>query len=257
MKINSRIISKVLSFAIVFSMMFNTVYANEFIKSTKIPDIMQPNTVIEYISDHEYVVVKQGEDIKLRATNKNLIFKKENIDVDDLKVEEELIARIFKEATQLPAYVIETPQPVKGMVVVYDAEGYIREIRGSGYNPQPQGSRKPIGTYTFGNHNNKITITDSYVLGVGRITTFSDEIGDHDNTLKKGDVATKGEIDNPRWGTNIGVRNTDNDIKHEMVKNDNGDLPDAVLDVWKDGVEFFGLKWNKYLSFNGRYYYEY
>ncbi|WP_156037935.1 hypothetical protein [Brevibacillus laterosporus] len=59
------------------------------------------------------------------------------------------------------------------------------------------------------------------------------------------------------YSTTINARNTENDKAATVTKRDNGALPDAVLDIWKTGVEDFGLKWDKNLSFKGRYYYEF
>ncbi|KZE66701.1 hypothetical protein AV545_03505 [Paenibacillus jamilae] len=58
-------------------------------------------------------------------------------------------------------------------------------------------------------------------------------------------------------GTIIRVRNTDNDIVATFNKADNGSLPDAVIDIWKTGVEDLGLTWHSYTSFSARYSYNF
>lgn len=95
---------------------------------------------------------------------------------------------------------------------------------------------------------NKIVITDSSVKGTGDFTVFTDKIGDHDNTLKKGDCATKGKYDNPRSNQKINVTNMMNGESSSFTKNDHGTLPNAVIDIWKTGVEKLGVKSKNYDS---------
>lgn len=64
---------------------------------------------------------------------------------------------------------------------------------------------------------------------------LSDIKGDHDNTLVKGDVATRGDKDNPKSGTVISVSAYKKDTKtfftKEITKNDNEALPNAIPDM--------------------------
>jgi hypothetical protein len=157
------------------------------------------------------------------------------------------------------------PLPINGMVITYGSDGFISHIETNGISTQsytalPQGSRKPIGTHTWGTANNTLVITSGAVTGTGRFTTFSDTYGESSNTLVKGDVATKGDYDNPYYGTAVNTRRlnsdgTDTNYSHIMYKRDNGSLPNAVLDIWKTGVEYYDLTYSSTLSFNGRYYY--
>ena len=89
--------------------------------------------------------------------------------------------------------------------------------------------------------------------------SFTDRIGDHDNTLVRGDCATRGDTDNPKSGTFIRARNMTNDTVYEFTKNDNGALYNAVLDIWKTGVADLGITSTDYdnIKFAGRYYYEF
>lgn len=64
--------------------------------------------------------------------------------------------------------------------------------------------------------------------------------------MKKGDCATKGEIDNPNTGKKITVTNKMNGTTAEFSKYDNGKLNNAVIDIWKTGVEKLGVKSKKY-----------
>lgn len=138
------------------------------------------------------------------------------------------------------------------------------------YKALGQGKRLAPGTYTYGSvvsetksklgyTTNTIKITDTFVMGTGDLTVFTDKTGDHDNSLKYGDCATKGNYDNPKYGTSIGVRNLVNNIRETFTKNDNGALPNAVLDIWKTGVAKLGITSTNYdnIKFAGRYFYEY
>ena len=79
------------------------------------------------------------------------------------------------------------------------------------YNPLPRGKRKPVGTYTYGKvvpettkkagyKKNKIVIKKNTVTGTGDFTVYTGGKTEEGKTLKKGDCATKGEIDNPNTG---------------------------------------------------------
>ncbi|MGZ7441216.1 hypothetical protein [Paenibacillus sp. TH7-28] len=150
------------------------------------------------------------------------------------------------------------------MRVEYDGEGYIKQflIQDDGvfvpfkYKALPRGTRKPAGTYTYGKHNNTIIITERSVQGEGRITNYTDKQGEKEDS-QRGDAATRGDIDNPKFDTELRVRNFDNDKTGTVNKRDNGSLPDAVLDLWKKTVEDFGVDWSDSVSFSGRYYYSF
>lgn len=144
------------------------------------------------------------------------------------------------------------------------------EVSVKAYTALPQGSRLAAGTYSYGSvvsetktrvgyTTNTIKITNSHVLGTGDFTVFTDTTGDHDNNLKYGDCATKGNYDNPRYGTSIATRNMLNNVASSFIKNDNGALPNAVLDIWKTGVSKLDITSTNYnnIKFAGRYYYEF
>ncbi|MDR1774628.1 MAG: hypothetical protein LBR30_07175 [Clostridioides sp.] len=127
------------------------------------------------------------------------------------------------------------------------------------YRPLKQGSTSEVGIHIWGNHNNTIEVTNTMVTGKGRLTTFDDVRGEMNNVLKKGDVATRGDIDNPSHGKPIQVTAMSKDgtmHTQTMYKRDNGSLPDAVLDIWKTGVEYWGYQFGTNLSIkNGMYTY--
>ena len=56
-------------------------------------------------------------------------------------------------------------------------------------------------------------------------------------------------------GTKIEARALETDVKKTMTKNDYGNLPAAVLDIWKWNGTLFGYEYTDKLSFDGRYYY--
>ncbi|WPS86913.1 hypothetical protein SMD22_20795 [Brevibacillus halotolerans] len=239
----------------------------------KIPDQMLAGTIIEYDDSYNMVVIEKGE--KLTSNEKVQAVQTQelsNTELIKLTEEETLVQKILDEAKELPVYHIQNPAPQPGMRVIYDGEGFIKKIvypssikeddgvEALAYKALPRGTRKAAGTYKYGANNNTIVITGSSsgsVLGTGRFTNFTDTTGENDNKLVKGDCATRGDIDNPKYNTTINARNTENDKAAAVTKRDNGALPDAVLDIWKTGVEDFGLKWDKNLSFKGRYYYEF
>ncbi len=64
--------------------------------------------------------------------------------------------------------------------------------------------------------------------------------------LKKGDCATNRKIDNPISDQRIKVTNKTNNISSTFTKHDNGNLPNAVIDIWKTGVKKLGVNSTDY-----------
>lgn len=217
----------------------------------EIPPQMQPGTVIEYLDDSTYTVLSGGK-LDPAILNENGLTAKMQASANRNRQK----SRISENAVK-----VAEPSPSAGLRVIYDGDGLIRAFEGGTYrySPLPSGTTSPNGTYTWGSQNNTLTVTDNTVTGTGRLTTFSDTIGEKDNTLKKGDVATRGDKDNPKFGTILNVTAPTADgstATHEMTKADNGSLPDAILDIWKTGVEKWGYTWNSNLSiYNGSYTY--
>ncbi|WP_308722913.1 hypothetical protein [Paenibacillus polysaccharolyticus] len=242
-------------------------FADPLDSPNTIPTKMNPGSIVEYDDSNQMIIIDQGRLVTLPSVYQSTItqFKPSNIDTEQLKSEEEFVKSIKEEAKNLPEYTIENPLPQPGLRVLYDAEGYIKEFiypqnstfALAAYKALPRGTRKAAGTYTYGSNNNKITITSSTVLGEGRFTNFTDTTGENSNNLKKGDAATRGDIDNPKYEQVLDARNLDNNVFANVTKRDNGALPDATLDIWKTGVELFDLKWSSSLSFKGRYFYSF
>lgn len=242
--------------SVLFLFLFSVnTYAGAAIDQTeRIPPQMQPGSVIEYGADGSYRVIAGGE-INPALLNENGLTQQEQYNAD-------LNLQRGRALSNGNITRVLNPVPSSGLRVIYDGNGFIKAFEGGSYrySPLPQGTTSPIGTYTWGSHNNTLTVGDNTVSGVGRLTTFSDSTGDNDNTLKKGDVATRGDKDNPKSGTAIYVTAKDtsgNSVTKEMTKGDNGSLPDAILDIWKTGVEYWGYNWTSSLSIdNGSYTYD-
>ncbi|MEK5645923.1 hypothetical protein BK138_34070 [Paenibacillus rhizosphaerae] len=238
-------------------------------QNSSIPDRMLAGTVIQYDENNNPVYLEEGSPLPTEkpknTVSRRILTPEEQAALDK---ENKMAEEILEEAKSLPVFHIDNPKPQPGMKVIYDGEGYLKDIiypedqtTVGVQSALPQGTRKAPGTYTYGAHNNSIVITGTStgkVQGTGRGTNFTDTYGDHGNyVLKKGDCATKGEIDNPRYDTLISVRNLDNDYVYSFQKEDNGSLPDAVVDIWKDGLSYLGLTYSPSVSFSGRYFYQF
>lgn len=213
---------------------------------TEIPDRMEPDTIIRYTSPTQYIIVQGGscDETAQKELNALLAEKQKYLNEHQQEIQDGSLT------------IIKSPTPVAGMVVKYDGEGYQKEITPDTENHAVNDSKVSLsayrghyaanGNYSWGSHSNRMKITSSTVSGSGRFTNFTDTIGDHNNYLKKGDVATKGAYDNPPSET--AVTCTANRKTVKMYKNDNGGLPDACLDIWKYGTEYFGVTWHSYVS---------
>lgn len=262
-------------------------YANE--APEHIPNSFTPGTIIEYQEDGSWrAITYRDTDYQYSVEQES----RETVKTDEpisLEEEERIVSAIEQEAERYPHYTATYPAPTRGMRVAYDNWGeiesvYIPETDGTYRTIEPefvrtdgakdvsvpqlrlsQGTRKPAGTYTYGSvvsnsvgyTTNTIKITLGSVLGTGDFTCFTDIIGDHDNYLQYGDCATKNSIDNPWYGTVIYARNMTNNVGTSFIKNDNGGLPNAVLDIWKTGLTKLGVTSTNYgnIKFAGRYYY--
>ncbi len=136
------------------------------------------------------------------------------------------------------------------MVIQYGDDGRIVNINSLYSNCKERASKCPrCGNYFIGgspdantnymwggeNGNNNILYSGkSIVYGYGRFTNFTDKTGQADHKLNKGDVATRGHVDNPKAGTAITceapVKGTGKRQKFTMYKWDIGCMPDAVLE---------------------------
>lgn len=206
---------------------------------------MQPYSEILYTSDNTYKVLKGGH-VKEESETK-------------LELPEE-----FANANEDYA-IVETINPIEGMLVTYASDGLIFDIiYPEGYEDviesvntfSSRAAVLPDGitlVATWGSYPNKLYYNSNTneINGAGRATTFSDTIGQGNHTLKKGDVATKLAYDNCKLGSTVRVysKNSSGVSKTvNMTKWDAGGMPNAVLDIWKTGVEYWGYTWNSSFS---------
>lgn len=236
--------------------------------SNTIPKQMKANTLIEYIGDSNWRLVPDSDSME---------FVVEKVGLSPSYYKEEA-AKLPREINLLPVYEEVNPSPEVGMRVKYDnwgekeaiyvfRDGEYKEVEmqmtqvSSGlqfsetfaYNPLPRGERKPVGTYKYGSvvkettkkvgyKQNKIVITKNTVTGTGDFTVYTVGTNEEGKPLQKGDCATKGEIDNPDTGKKIQVTNKMNGTTATFYKRDNGKMYNAVIDIWKTGVEKLGVK---------------
>lgn len=210
--------------------------ADDIIEYEHIPVKMQPCSIIEFIDDTHFVILQGG-----------------------LAEDEAEYSRAGM------------PKPKAGLVVTFADDGFILDtdfpdsvlnpygdIENDEYSIMPYYVIKPgydlVGRW--GAHNNYLyqSETGTNMYGTGRATTFSDTVGCYDNTLKKGDVAVKLTHDNcPNGGTVVvtATSSSGTSITKNMIMGDHGDMPDAIVDIWKTGVEYWGYTYNTYLSLPG------
>lgn len=100
-----------------------------------------------------------------------------------------------------------------------------------------------------GNNNKLYETLNAFRYGTGRATVFGDTIGQANHRLKKGDVATKLKYDNVICGIPVVVTMKIKGSKKvksvTMKKWDAGSMPDAIIDIWKTGINYWGYKYSK------------
>lgn len=240
------------------------------------------NTIIQYEGNSLWKVVEDTPaDIKeLPCTTETPALSFNNA-INTLETSKN--TRQFYEEDAGPVYEEVLPDPELGMRVLYDNWGELEKIYILNNNSYqeinktmarisaqrvvvdltelkvlPQGKRLEAGTYRYGKlvpesekllgiARNVIKITSGNVTGKGDFSVFTDPTGDtNDNELTKGDCATNRRIDNPKSGKKITVTNKTNNTTSTFIKNDNGDLPNAVIDIWKTGVKKLGVNSTDY-----------
>lgn len=268
-------ISMLLAGIMVFSFGYFEVMAEG---DVQIPYYMQPHTVIVYNDDLSYTILEGGEaeepmpEINVaEPMPANPEWSQEEIEQYNYET------NIIDEAKQAiesgsPEVVYEEPFKARsGLKVVYDSEGFIMNVyypnpnMPSGYSlsdpkfvPAPT-TRTLTTIAVWGSFENTLVYDDidDSVTGTGRFTSFGDAIGDHDNYLQNGDCATKQAYDNIASGTEVHARNLDTNQDYYYIKNDNGGMPDAVLDIWGEGINWIGGNyWNGTNVNNGRMYHK-
>lgn len=256
---------------------FTFAYATPFVSAfsdeqtydgQRIPDYMQPSSIIKYVTDKEYVILKGGEP-------------------DGPKYNETIEEQVAEDQPLLGyrGY----PDPEEGMVVYYGMDGELNDIdfatkeaEEAFYSLTPEqqqildaisnddeamesasasaedsvstniaefDSKKPYKEW--GAYPNRLyKMADGSRKGTGRATIYGDKYGQYDpknredHKLVKGDVATKMTVDDCVCGTTVKVRMTKKDSKSKltvkMKKWDVGSMPNAIIDIWKYGIENWG-----------------
>ncbi len=270
----------VVALAVLICMLFSSsvsivAYAAEpdgSVYSPEIPGEMQPYTLIEYVTNSSYVIIEGGP---VKTPSK----------IEMSEVQRGLLEQAKRNGSYYTAIHEEYPRPVKGVKVQYSSDGFIHDII------FPEGVENPLlqpkqllsgianagaspvilvdanGTgiemeiiAVWGKHNNTLykvfnTPNNKGRYGIGRATTFSDTIGQADIVLEKGHVATSLKYDNVDVRTVVGVvamvKGSNNPRAQNMRKMDAGGMPDAILDIWKTGVEYWGYTWESSFSMPG------
>jgi hypothetical protein len=155
--------------------------------SSTIPERMAPNTIIEYTDSSRYVILQGGESTE-PIPQEVLAARKQHAGY--INFSESPFAAV--RATDLSkAITIPPTLPSKGLRVTYRESGGIHLIlpAGNATLKYTVGKYAPNGTYQWRTSSsmplNTMTITSDSVTGSGRLTTYNDEKGDHNNTLKK------------------------------------------------------------------------
>lgn len=252
----------ILVLSIISQCLFFPASAESIQKQGEIPERMAPNTIIEFTNDSTYVIIKGGEyDTDVEFTEVPVIDNRTQEEIEATNAFDEWSKWADSQIIEEDIINIEPVKPVAGMVVTYADDGYILNIQDNSQSVLSQDSNTTRayeiasnGTYRWGAHNNTLQITNTYVRGTGRFTNFTDTIGQANHRLVKGDVATKMEYDNCILGQPLICKA--NGYTRTMYKWDVGGMPDAILDIWKTGVECFGYTWSSNLSINnGEYCY--
>lgn len=210
-----------------------------------IPDEMQPYSEIVFTSDTTYEIIKGGH-----VQDKTII----TLEISDS----------FKYADESNVST-EIIIPKKGMKVIYGSDGFIFDIicesnvyQNITQTTKTRGSAVPplselVLFATWGSYPNKLyyIVVEDSIYGVGRATTYSDAQGQGNHVSVKGDVATKLAYDNCKLGIEVDViTKNSSGINYEktMHKWNVGGMPNAVLDIWKTGVEYWGYTWSSTFS---------
>lgn len=231
--------------------------------SGDIPEIMQPKTIIEYISNDEFEIINGGflSPDKLQEEKNKL---KENQIVSQKFLKEKFPDQIIDETN----VITEEITPVKGMKITYGDNCLIFDVEYPNgvenpllkeNNKQLRGDFLPDGVSLlrqWGTTPNKLYIDrkNDTIIGIGTATTFNDYIGQANHVLEKGDIATKLSFDNCQLGLDVYVtakKSNGSSYTKVMKKWDAGGMPNAIVDIWKDGVQFWDYTYYEQLSLNG------
>ena len=246
----------------------NSVNAASTVSSSTIPETMMPYTEIEFISNDTYKILKGGISTETN-TQKSLLERSSFQEANKLEAE------CQSNGTAATAIHEDYPTPQKGMTIIYGSDGLLTKILdktgkefidnnstlnsvNNNLNSRVAASKVKIASW--GANNNRLyrkTMSNGTkkIIGYGRATTFNDKVGQRDHTLVKGDIATKMAYDNCKFGLEVKVKAnkkvTSTKVSHNMKKCDVGGMPNAIVDIWKTGVSYWGYTYSSNLSLSG------
>lgn len=255
--------------------------------SRKIPDKMYPGSKIRYISSSEFIIESGGvvndtfKDFASIPSDKkeDVIYENYPDPITGLVItyaSDGLIDEfIFPSNVQNPLLVEkDTPRSAFSAKNLVEFEpfaiiggifcDYSAEVARWGTYPNVLYNCTELNNSSVYSDVNEATpfgpVYRNYRIGTGRATTFSDTIGQANIKLQKGDAATKLAYDNVSVGTVLRVttKNINGvNAQRALNKRDAGGMPNAVLDIWKTGVEYWGYTWSSTFSmpYSVSYYY--
>lgn len=244
-----------------------SVSAAEQITSSKIPETMQPYTEIQFTSNNSYKILKGG-------ISKDVNLQEQLLKQGSFQEADELEAACQANGTANTAIHEDYPSPQKGMKIIYGSDGLLTEIlnengqeyidntsetRSSNDGISLQASASKVKIASWGTNNRLYRKTTANgtkkIVGFGRATTFDDIRGQREHRLKKGDVATSLKYDNCKFGIEVKVtakkKGSSTKVSHNMKKCDAGRMDNAIVDIWKTGVEYWGYTYTSTLSLDG------
>lgn len=266
------------AFALVFLLSFTSLSAEENLYySEEVPDTMEPGSEIYYVEDNKFKIIKgnisekglDGEKKPLENVY-GVVYGKPHKGIKGITVtyaDDGLINKIIYDAEDQEKAILENTETYVGTGLkdnANTASTWLGDEVCDSYSMKSKWGAYPNTLYNCtmvvyptrlvsNILANPIYITD--IVGLGRATTFSDVIGQANIVLKKGDVATSLAYDNVPVGTlvNVSTKTNTGVLKRVIMrKNDAGGMPNAVLDIWKTGVEYWGYTWNSSFSMPNR-----
>lgn len=242
--------------------------SSKAVESKEVPQKMLPYSKIEYVSETEFIILSGG------TTEESLLKTVEEEKLSGVVYEEKLkpfkglivvygsdgllfdyvgdVAKINPSSKEIPSghFIV-----VKSSLTECDRY-YLLYSWGAFPNRLYRCEKDVMVTKTEMMATEKIMETYPFktIVGSGRATTFDDDIGQGNIVLKKGDVATKLEYDNIPLNSYVKVtaqKKTGGRLSKSMIKNDAGDMPNAIIDIWKTGVEYWGYTYSTSLSLPG------
>ena len=254
--------------AFMTSVLFMALSSNvAFAAESKVPSLMQPNSIIIYDDDRNPSVVSGGYVTTTKSSAENRIL---NFNIDDYmrkiptdateeereSIEEEnhVIRKALEDVKNGTQIIQNDIEIIPGMKVIYDENGelfniyYVDDFCPEGYtlhgnaghmesdHKGASDKQARATTVTWGDDYVNTLVyqpKDNSILGTGRATYYDGLNGNRDNPLKDGDVATQMDYDYSRTGDQpVAIRNLDTDEAFTYYQADVGSLPDAVIDIW-------------------------